>query len=430
VDDPGKSPERPERPALRVVHLVHNFPPEFLGGTERYVSELVLLQREAGLEVAVIAGSERRDDARARAEESWQGIPVHRVYRRRDERFGVEFLPARALATAGEVLRSLAPDVVHLHHWFNLGDRLLDPIAPVPAVISFHDAYAACPRFFFLRPDGFFCGGDLPVPVERCVECVRPDDGDAGLRERLEARRARVAREIGRAEVALVPSEHHAGLLAAAGLVPRSKLRALPLGLARAPRRVPHVPAAGRLRLVTFGNLSRLKGLDLIFDALRALPAGAPVELHLFGEPLAAEAAELRAGSRGLPVTWHGGYDLDSLAAAAGTLDLALFPSRAHETYSLVVEEAIAAGLPVVVSDRGAPALRIAVAPPAAPFGRAIPVADGHALRATLGEFMDHPGRLAAMRAALPARPHLLADHERELRAIYSAVAAARGGMA
>jgi alpha-1,6-mannosyltransferase len=195
-------------------------------------------------------------------------------------------------------------------------------------------------------------------------------------------------------------------------------MHALPIGLpaeeiAQLARAGDHRPAPGRLRLVCFGNLNLLKGLDLVFDAMRPL-VGRGVELHLFGVPLAAEADDLKRRAAGLPVTWHGHYDLDDFARRAADLDLAVLPSRAHETYSMVLEEAIAMRLPVVVSDRGAPPRRVAG------FGRIVRVEDARELQATLAELLDHPERLAAMRAALPP-PHRLDDHARALRGFYDA---------
>lgn len=319
--------------ARRVVHLVHNFPPEFRGGTESYLERLVPLQRASGLDVAVVCGSETRRGGAARREEL-AGVPVHRVFRRDDEPFAVDFRPAQPRAEVLRIVRAFAPDLIHLHHWFNLGDDLLQQLAPIPAVATFHDSYAGCVRFFFLRPDGFYCGGDLPVPLERCVECVKPEDGHAGLAERLAARRARFAAEVARLRFAFAPSAAHAETIVRAGLVPRARMHALPIGLTREEierggRAPPHRPAPGRLRLLCFGNLNRLKGLDLIFEAMRPLVARG-VELHLFGVPLAAEAEELRRLSSGLPVTWHGRYELDELARRAADLDVAVFPSRAH----------------------------------------------------------------------------------------------------
>jgi glycosyltransferase involved in cell wall biosynthesis len=413
------------RRARRVVHLIHNFPPEFQGGTESYLARLVPLQRAQGLEVFVVSGSETRQHGPARRE-SFAGVEVHRVFRRPDEPFAVDFRPAQPRAVVTGLVRKLAPDLIHLHHWFNLGDDLLAQLAPLPAVATFHDSYAGCARFFFLRPDGFFCGSDLPVPLERCVECIRPEDGHADLPGRLRARRERFAAEIARLRFAFAPSPSHADVIVRAGLVPAAKMHVLTLGLsdeelALHEKVAPHRPAAGRLRMLCFGNLNRLKGLDLIFEAMRALP-GRGLELHLFGVPLAAEEATLRELATGLPVTWHGHYELAGLAARAPDLDLALFPSRAYETYSMVVEEAIALRLPLVVSDRGAPATRVAG------FGRVVPVGDSKALRETLAELLDHPERLDEMRAAM-GPPRRLADHAQELRGFYDR-ALAEGGRA
>jgi glycosyltransferase involved in cell wall biosynthesis len=407
----------PARP-LKVAHLVHNFPPEFEGGTERHVAALVRHQRELGLLPAVFCGSERRDDATRSAAESFHGVAVTRFFRRQDERFGVDFAPPALLAAVAAAVRAFAPDVVHLHHWFNLGDALLQALAPLPAVGQLHDAYAACPRFFLRRPDGFDCGGALPVEVERCVACIAPDDGAPDLAGRLAARRARFAGEVGRMHAVIAPSESHAELMAAAQVAPRARIVALPLGLplgpSERPIRPPHRPAQGRLRVVHFGHLSRLKGVDLLLAAVRALaPRG--VALDLLGAPVAGEEAELRRLADGLPVRWHGAYDAARLAAVVGDCDVAIFPSRARETFSFVVEEAIALGLPVVVSDRGAPARRVAG------FGRVVAVDDAAPLVATLTAFLDRPETLAAMRAALPPTPILLADHARAVHEHYRA---------
>jgi glycosyltransferase involved in cell wall biosynthesis len=401
--------------ARRVVHLIHNFPPEFQGGTEAYLARLVPLQRAQGLEVSVICGSETRAAGPARRE-TLAGIPVFRVFRRPDEPFAVDFRPAQPRAVVTELVRSLKPDLIHLHHWFNLGDDLLAQLAPIPAVATFHDSYAGCVRFFFLRPDGFFCGGALPVPLERCVECVRPEDGNADLEGRLRARRERFAAEVARLRFAFAPSPSHADVVVRAGLVPAAKMHVLTLGLtdeelALRAGIASHRPEPGRLRMICFGNLNRLKGLDLIFEAMRGL-AGRGVELHLLGVPAPSEERSLRELAAGLPVTWHGRYEFAGLAARAPDLDLAVFPSRAHETYSLVVEEAIALKLPLVVSDRGAPPTRVAG------FGRIVPVEDSRALQATLAELLDHPERLATMRASTPP-PRRLADHARELGRFY-----------
>lgn len=398
---------------MKVVHLVHNFPPEFTGGTERYLSELVPLQREAGLEVQVLCGSEERRE-QDQQRERWQGVEVTRLFRRPDERFGVLFQVPRIVKLLRARLAEIAPDLLHVHHWFNLSDRLLQELPEVAAVATFHDAYAVCPRFFLLRPeDGGYCGHDLPIPVERCEGCLRPDDGEPELRERIQQRRAGFAGEVARLARALVPSRFHGEILIGAGLLPRERLRILPLGLAQMPARPQHRPVPGRLRLVSFGHLSRIKGVDLLLEAVAELSQSGAVELHLFGGLLEADAADLRRLAEGLPVTFHGPFERSDLARAAGDLDLAVFPSRAFETYSLVLEEALALGLPAVVSDRGALPDRVGRA------GRAVAVEDSRALVEVLQRLRDHPEELQALREGVPASAAALDEHERALREIY-----------
>ena len=95
-------------------------------------------------------------------------------------------------------------------------------------------------------------------------------------------------------------------------------------------------------------------------------------------------------------------------------LDLAVFPSRAEETFGLVVAEARALGLPVITSDRGALPESLGAA------GIAVPAADPRALAAALRRAADEPATLEAWRAA--ARGDLLdpAAHAERLAGLYA----------
>ena len=87
----------------KILHVIHNFPPEFEGGTERYLAALVRLQREAGLEVQVITGSDVRSEDDL-AQEDFGGVPVVRLFRRPGEDYGVDFVHER--------VREIAPALI------------------------------------------------------------------------------------------------------------------------------------------------------------------------------------------------------------------------------------------------------------------------------------------------------------------------------
>ncbi|MCW2738234.1 glycosyltransferase family 4 protein [Nocardioides sp.] len=110
----------------------------------------------------------------------------------------------------------------------------------------------------------------------------------------------------------------------------------------------------GRTSVGFLGRLSTDKGLDLLAQAI----SGAPADLRLV---VAGDDRWVPEDQR-LPV-------IESLAALGSSVlrlgrvspeelfsqvDLAVFPSRVAESFGLVVAEAMAAGIPFVVSDAGA----------------------------------------------------------------------------
>ena len=85
---------------MKIVHLVHNFPPEFRGGTEIYLQGLCRQQMAAGRDVTVIAGSEKRNWIDDLEETRYQGIRVLRFRRiPTGEEFGVNFISSGSRAS-------------------------------------------------------------------------------------------------------------------------------------------------------------------------------------------------------------------------------------------------------------------------------------------------------------------------------------------
>ncbi len=91
--------------------------------------------------------------------------------------------------------------------------------------------------------------------------------------------------------------------------------------------------------------------LDLI-NALRHLheQRGAAAQLLMVGDgPL---RAELQRRAEGLPVVFSGFLNQSEIARAYAASDCLVLPSDAGETWGLVVNEAMACGLPAIVSDQ------------------------------------------------------------------------------
>lgn len=405
---------------MKILHVVHQYPPEFRGGTEACVQTLTAAQRALGHAPFIVAGSDQRSERGELRLEAVDHVPVCRVLRRPGENYSMDHRLPRVAEQVTALIVNERPHVVHLHHTLNLSGDLGARLAAAgqAVVATLHDFTTVCARFFLVRPDGESCAGHFPLPSERCQACVLPDfpAGAEALQVERLARAATAAAEAAAWRVAIAPSSAVEQRWLESGLVPRDRLVCLPHAAALAGVRppTPRVRADGRLVLATWGHLAPAKGVLDLLAALRL--AGDPrLALVVLGEPVDADHAEaLIDAAEGLDVTFGGRYEGADLPELAARVDLAVFPSRAEETFGLVVAEARALGLPVIASDRGALPEGVGDA------GTVVPAADPVALAAALRRAADEPVTLERWRAA--ARAELLspAEHARRVQQVYA----------
>jgi len=356
---------------LKLGLIAARYPPEFEGGSERVVRALARGLAARGHSLKLIVGSDRAAGKGALVRERVDGIEVLRLGLAADEAFDLELARPRIEAAVAEEFADR--ELVHLHHWASLSQRLVRTLAPRrPVLVTLHDLFATCPRFFRSSPLGLAC--PPRGRFDSCARCIEREAAPATpeqLEVRLAARATDFEREIGAAARWIVPSRSQGERIASLLELDPARRELIAPGLTRALPRVPRpVRADGDfLRLLHFGNLCGEKGtLDLV-EALALLPADA-AELVLAGRALSpgleARVEQLRGKAR---VRFLGPYDAAGLASAAAEADLALFPSRAHESYGLVLDEAHALGLPAWTSDRGAPRERLVAGERCLPAG-------------------------------------------------------------
>jgi succinoglycan biosynthesis protein ExoL len=122
----------------------------------------------------------------------------------------------------------------------------------------------------------------------------------------------------------------------------------------------PPVPSFGRRRLSIghLSNLSREKGIAVVLDCMRKLISrGVDVELQLAGPAEDRETHSLitAAGAEfGDRLNYLGRLEADEVRRFYECIDVFLFPtSHKHEAEPLVLIDALAAGVPVIATDRG-----------------------------------------------------------------------------
>jgi glycosyltransferase involved in cell wall biosynthesis len=407
---------------MKILMVVHGYAPECRGGTETYVQRLAAELGGLRHEVEVLCGSH---EGRSQVEVDVfrvDGVTVRRVHRDAlfvdswDKSYAPEIGPALDAALA-----EFRPDVVHVHHWIRLSRHLIEACHErgVPAVCTLHDFWTTCPKAFRIR-QGAYC--TLPVGSASCHDCAprAAAANDPENAEALELFREDFRNELVLARRVLFPSGAHKDAVLRHRPEIAGKSRVVPFAppgrLIAAPEA--RRPAAdGRLRVRHWGHVSKLKGVDLLLQAAAGLPAAlkAKLDLKILGtivfpderdelRRLAAEAGAV------LTETPYQPSDLEREPA-----DLAVFPSRAAETWSFVLDEAFQLGVPAIVSDRGAPAERIGGG------GAAFRADDADDLRRLLARAAEDPQVVRRWRDAIPAL-RSFASHAASVAEIYREV--------
>jgi glycosyltransferase involved in cell wall biosynthesis len=131
--------------------------------------------------------------------------------------------------------------------------------------------------------------------------------------------------------------------------VPGERVHAVPLGADTGLFTPAAEPRSGELRFLFSGATIHRKGFDLLLDAFAQVQAAKPgVELRIVG-PRGDSFGLL--GERAIPnISVVGPVGQRELAEEFRQADCLVLPSR-NDSYGMVVAEALAAGLPVLVSD-------------------------------------------------------------------------------
>lgn len=403
---------------MKVLHIVHSFPPEYKGGTETYVMNLALRQHRTGCEVHVLSGSTRDGESVPRRRERLGPIRVLRLFKQASDGpyKAVPNYPRLSEEIRG-ALRRLNPDVVHVHHWHHLTDDIVRMAVAdrFPVVLTLHDFFSVCPLFFRIRSSAHeICPGDQAF--EECTDCITraysvPSDP---LSRDLVLRRESFGAEVRTASHVTTFSMAVAQFYMNIPWFPSVPIHVSPIGLMQPLRRAPLKENSRPLRVVTWGGQIEVKGTHLLLEAAASPKLKGRMDLHIFGRVLdEAYRVRLERLASRCGATLHGTFTEPQKESLGRRFDVAVFPTQAFETYSIVIDEALGMGLPVVATSPGAQSERVGGA------GRIVPAGDVPALVEALEAFMDPQIRRQAAEAAARIRVGTMDEHWLRLRKVY-----------
>ncbi len=372
-----------------ILLLLGWYYPDNVGGTERYTQTLARDLIALGYRITIAAPA--LDDREQHY--AYDDVPVYRypidVSPTTNEVQGTT--PPRYFATFTRWLEAQRPDLVHMHSvtrgcgFFHA--RQVKSLG-LPLCVTVHVPGVTCARGTMQRWGHVPCDGEMRVP--RCTACVLHDKGVPRLvgyaMARMPARLARLADRwrnrlstgVRMAELLTHRQTHMLTLLTLADhvvvvsqwlhdVLRRNGVASHHLTLSRhglsesllgprAPRPLPQ--ASAPLRLGYVGRFDPTKGVHVLVEAMRRLPASTPITLDLYGSASGGEEqrylATVRQQAEGdARIAFRGQMTEDTRREVFGSFDMLAVPSTWLETGPLVVLEAFAAGMPVVGSDSG-----------------------------------------------------------------------------
>lgn len=451
---------------MRIVHAVHDFLPRHQAGSEIYVLELcrALTSRHA---ITIVCAE--YDPSRSHGDIAWriyEGLPVAEIINNwHGSAFDASYRSATITETLDAVLQTVQPHVIHVHSFLNLSFDLVTVAKRrgIPLVATLHDYTLVCPSGGqrIHRSANHVCH---TIDPDRCAGCFRESPflsqiafsrvaaltGHGGVM--MQAARGllstlpRVASTISRAATQATPltvsaEDIRVRLAAARALfdaidlwiapsgaigreferlgLPTSRLLVSDYGFV--PLTVPPRRAARRpVRFGFVGTLAWHKGVHVLIDAVRSLPADG-YELTIFGDlgVFPDYAADLRHRAAGLPVRFAGAFQRKDLASVYSQIDVLVVPSLWMENSPLVIHEAFMAGVPIVGARMGGIVDLVEHGVSGLLFDPTSP----HELSEVLNRLIEQPEVIDTLARRLP-RVKTIDEDARGLEAVYENLAA------
>jgi glycosyltransferase involved in cell wall biosynthesis len=357
----------------KVLYVCHNHPVVRPGGGETYAFELYEAMRDSpDFEPVFLARTGPPASKTSRYHEGTllaavNSDPNQYFFFTDTTEYDWFFGTLKGKATIARYFRdflgALRPEVVHFQHTLFFGYDAVriarNTLPGVPIVYTLHEYLPICHR----NGQMVRTGSEQPcthASARRCHECF-PDIPP----QTFYMRKRFIESHLSLVDAFLAPSRFLLERYVDWG-IPREKLRFEDYGRNPVGEQAP-APGRKRNRLGFFGQLSFYKGVDLLLEAIKRLSEeGSDVHLSIHGANLDYQPEGFQQRFRALleetksNVTLVGAYEPHELRGHMTDVDWVVVPSRWWENSPLVIQEAFMHGRPVICSDIGGMAEKVA----------------------------------------------------------------------
>lgn len=419
-----------EKLNLRILHLVHQYSPHFVGGTELYTQTIATQQQERGHTTAVFAPTPAPPTNQPYHLTLENRVHIYRIplgQRSRTAVFRHTFHQPQLTHALTAVLNHFQPQLIHIQHLMGLPLTLPRHFAHLPYHLTLHDYWYLCANGQLITNDTHqTCPGPQPN-FHNCGRCALARASNPQLNPLapliaplFRYRNRRLFDVLQRAQTVIAPTYFVQQTYLAQG-APSHNLRLLRHGidiphehLAQLRQTHPYQPHTP-LRLGFVGSIAPQKGVHLLIEAINQLSHDA-VQLTIFGglDQFPDYVASLKQTATHPHIAFAGRVSRSQLWHELTQLDLLIMPTLWYEASPLTIDEAFAAGLPIIAAQIGAMSEKIRDGID----GRLFPPHNAAALRDLLRELIYQPQQLIAFHQAInPVRT--TQQHLDELDQIY-----------
>ncbi|MBT4838283.1 MAG: glycosyltransferase, partial [Methylococcales bacterium] len=259
-----------------------------------------------------------------------------------------------------EILKFVDPDIVHFHHTATFGSEIINIAKQQHCFVTvwLHDYWYFCPLMARVKSNGQSCNGS----GEHCFECSCKQF--TGLAENWKSRQQQSIKILNQCDRVIAVSQSIQSDAIRYG-VDRHKITTIQPAVQSIDHLWDQLDYLQRpineslLNFAFIGNLHSHKGIDVLFDALKLLQCkeSQSIICHIHGTGEDAYVEQLKSSAETIyqtMIVFEGAYNAnDDLPKILLETDLVILPSIKPESYGLIIEEVLAAKVPVICNQIG-----------------------------------------------------------------------------
>jgi len=258
-----------------------------------------------------------------------------------------------------EFLEYHQPNIVHLHHYLHFGIEILrvirNTLPNTKLVLTLHEYIAICHHNGQMVKTKSFelCQSSLPIKCHQCFPKISPDD--FFLREQYLKSFFKLV------DTFISPSQFLMERYIDWG-VPKNKIHLIENGQSSVNKCfTEHEQTGKKIRFGFFGQLSQLKGINVLLNAFEQISKQQRKQCHLslYGSGLKYQSKKFQNNfSKRIKknvelMSFYGSYQQEEIYKLMQTIDWVIIPSIWWENSPLVIQEAFNHKKPVICSNIG-----------------------------------------------------------------------------